>query len=66
MADRETSLLKAVGNAPMLFKNEVANYLEVITVQSNLFESQLEFVAVEKASKMASEELYQALGEGCR
>lgn len=66
MADRETSLLIAVGNAPMLFKNEVANYLEVITVQSNLFESQLEFVAVEKASKMASEELYQALGEGCR
>lgn len=64
IADRELALNEAVGDADLLFKNGVATYLEVITAQSNILQSQLDLVAVKKYQMEASVELYRALGGG--
>ncbi|GEP50643.1 RND transporter [Flavobacterium noncentrifugens] len=65
IVNTRVSILKtAVKNADMLFKNGMANYLEVITAQGNLLQSELELAYIKKARLDADVELYRALGGG--
>lgn len=61
---RVATLEKAVSNADMLFKSGMANYLEVITAQDNLLQSELELLAQQRARLLAGVELYRSLGGG--
>jgi multidrug efflux system outer membrane protein len=62
--DRVNTLQNAIGNADLLFKTGMANYLEVITAQSNVLQSELELAAVTRARLSAVTELYAAAGGG--
>lgn len=62
--NRVTTLQTAVKNADMLFQNGMANYLEVITAQGNLLQSELELVSQKKSRLEADVELYRSLGGG--
>lgn len=61
---RVTTLQKAVKNANLLFKNGMANYLEVITAQSNLLQSELALTTLKTAQLNVTVELYRTLGGG--
>jgi len=61
---RVAVLEKAVRNANMLFKNGMADYLEVITAQGNLLQSELDQAAIKKEQLSAVIELYRSLGGG--
>ncbi len=61
---RASTLQQAVRNANLLFSNGMANYLEVITAQSNSLQSELELAAIKTAQLSASVELYRSLGGG--
>ncbi len=61
---RQNTLQQAISNADMLFKNGMATYLEVITAQSNVLQSELETASIKKAQLSAQVELYKALGGG--
>ena len=63
-ADRLKTLQKAISNSNMLFQNGMANYLEVITAQSNVLQSELELASIKRSELSAVSELYQALGGG--
>lgn len=63
-ADRVIILQTAVNNANQLFKNGLANYLEVITAQANLLQSELEVNSIKQQQLVAAVELYRALGGG--
>jgi multidrug efflux system outer membrane protein len=63
-ANRVQTLQQAINNANMLFKNGLANYLEVITAQSNVLQSELELASVKRSQLGASVELYRSLGGG--
>jgi multidrug efflux system outer membrane protein len=63
-ANRVNTLQKATANANQLFKNGMANYLEVITAQSNVLQSELELASVKTARLNAVAELYRSLGGG--
>ena len=63
-ADRVNTLQKATGNANLLFKNGMANYLEVITAQSNVLQSELELAAIKRNELSAVADLYRSLGGG--
>lgn len=63
-ANRVNILVKANTNANMLFKNGMANYLEVITAQSNILQSELELVSIKRDELSAVSELYRSLGGG--
>ncbi len=63
-ANRVNTLQKATGNANLLFKNGMANYLEVITAQGNVLQSELELVAIKRAQLSAVSDLYRSLGGG--
>ncbi|MFA6083508.1 efflux transporter outer membrane subunit [Mucilaginibacter sp.] len=63
-AERTNTLIVAAQNSQLLFKNGLANYLEVITAQSNVLQSQLQLAAVTKAQLDASVDLYRSLGGG--
>src|SRR5690554_116163 len=54
----------AVQNADMLFKSGFANYLEVITAQSNALDTELELVSTRMELLVSNIELYRALGGG--
>lgn len=54
----------AVQNADMLFKSGFANYLEVITAQSNALDTELELAATRMEILVSNIELYRALGGG--
>lgn len=62
--NRVNTLQQAVRNANLLFKNGMANYLEVITAQSNSLQSELELASIKTAQLTASVELYRSLGGG--
>ena len=64
VADRVDTLQQAIVNANSLFANGMANYLEVITAQSNVLQSQLELAAIKKGQLSAEVELYRSLGGG--
>lgn len=63
-ANRVNTLQQATGNANLLFKNGMANYLEVITAQSNVLQSELELASVKRQQLSAVAELYRSLGGG--
>jgi outer membrane protein TolC len=63
---RVEKLQQATGNANLLFRNGMANYLEVITAQSNVLQSELELAAIKRDELTAVSSLYRALGGGWR
>jgi multidrug efflux system outer membrane protein len=63
-ANRVNTLQQATGNANLLFKNGMANYLEVITAQSNVLQSELELAAINRNELNAVSALYRSLGGG--
>jgi len=63
-ARRVGTLQQATGNANLLFKNGMANYLEVITAQSNVLQGELELAAIKRDELIAVSSLYRALGGG--
>jgi multidrug efflux system outer membrane protein len=64
VANRVDTLQLAINNANSLFRNGLANYLEVITAQSNVLQSQLELASIKKGQLSAEVELYRSLGGG--
>ncbi|TSJ40726.1 efflux transporter outer membrane subunit [Mucilaginibacter corticis] len=63
-ANRVNTLQKATSNANQLFKNGLANYLEVITAQGNVLQSELELATIKTERLNAVAELYRSLGGG--
>ena len=63
-SERTLTLQRATGNAQLLFKNGMANYLEVITAQGNVLQSELEVAGIKKARLDAMVDLYRAAGGG--
>ncbi|GAA4339209.1 efflux transporter outer membrane subunit [Mucilaginibacter gynuensis] len=63
-AERVKTLQRATGNANLLFKNGMANYLEVITAQGNVLQSELELASIKRQQLSAVAELYRSLGGG--
>ena len=55
---------KTIVNAFMLFKSGLANYLEVLTAQSNAMESELDKVNIELQRRNERVNLYRSLGGG--
>lgn len=64
VANRVDTLQLAIANANSLFRNGLANYLEVITAQSNVLQSELELASIKKGQLSAEVELYRSLGGG--
>ncbi|MCW4469659.1 efflux transporter outer membrane subunit [Flavobacterium sp. MFBS3-15] len=62
--ERVANLQKAVGNADKLFGSGLASYLEVITAQSNVLQSELDLATVKRNQLAAEVKLYRALGGG--
>jgi len=62
--NRVNTLQKATANANQLFKNGMANYLEVITAQGNVLQSELELASIKTARLNAVSDLYRSLGGG--
>lgn len=62
--NRVKTLQQAISNANMLFNTGMANYLEVITAQGNVLQSELELAAITRAQLSAGVELYRSLGGG--
>ena len=63
-ATRVQTLQQATLNASLLFKNGLANYLEVITAQGNVLQSELNLAVIKRSELDAAAELYIALGGG--
>jgi NodT family efflux transporter outer membrane factor (OMF) lipoprotein len=63
-ADRVKTLQQAIQNAQQLFGNGMATYLEVITAQGNVLQSELELASIKKAQLDARVDLYRAVGGG--
>jgi multidrug efflux system outer membrane protein len=63
-ASRVRTLEEATSNANSLFRNGAASYLEVITAQSNVLQSELELASIKKGQLNAGVELYRSLGGG--
>ncbi|RYY28167.1 MAG: efflux transporter outer membrane subunit [Sphingobacteriaceae bacterium] len=63
-ANRVKVLQQATKNASLLFKNGLANYLEVITAQSNALQGELELATVKRDELSAVSDLYRSLGGG--
>ena len=58
------TLHRAVFNAKLLFRSDMANYLEVITAQTNALQAELNLAAIERQQRDAMVELYRSLGGG--
>lgn len=58
------TLKRAVFNAQLLFRSDMANYLEVITAQSNALQAELNLAAIQRNQLNAVVELYRSLGGG--
>jgi multidrug efflux system outer membrane protein len=65
-ASRVGTLQQATSNANLLFKNGMATYLEVITAQSNVLQSELQLATIKRARLSAVADLYRSLGGGWR
>jgi multidrug efflux system outer membrane protein len=61
---RVDKLETARTNADFLFRNSMANYLEVITAQSNVLSGELELTAIKRDQLHAVIDLYRSLGGG--
>jgi len=66
LQERVTTLKLAIKNAKMLFKNGMAEYLEVLSAQANLLQSELELADIKRQQLTANTELYRSLGGGWR
>jgi multidrug efflux system outer membrane protein len=64
VAERTNTLVEATHNSQMLFKNGLATYLEVITAQGNVLQSELELEGIRKAQLDATVDLYRSVGGG--
>jgi outer membrane protein TolC len=64
IANRVSTLEKATSNANLLFSNGQATYLEVITAQSSVLQSELDLATVKNARLNAMSDLYRSLGGG--
>ena len=62
--ERAETLNQAVQNARLLFRSGMANYLEVITAQTNALQAELTKADVTRQQLSARVELYQSLGGG--
>ena len=58
------TLHHAVINAQLLFKSDMANYLEVITAQGNALQAELDLASIQREQLGAMVELYRSLGGG--
>ncbi len=63
---RIDTLHRAVFNARLLFKSDMAIYLEVLAAQSNALQAELELAAIQRRQLGTTVELYRALGGGWR
>lgn len=63
-SSRVDTLRKAVQNAQLLFKSDLANYLEVITAQGNALQAELNLATIKRDQLGAMVEMYRALGGG--
>jgi multidrug efflux system outer membrane protein len=63
-AQRVAMLQQATANAGSLFQNGMANYLEVITAQGNVLQSELDLASVRRQELSAIADLYRSLGGG--
>lgn len=66
MAGRTDTLREAADNANALFRSGLATYLEVVTAESAVLDSELETAAIRKAQLDARVDLYRAVGGGWR
>lgn len=66
LKERVKTLQQAIKNANLLFKNGMAEYLEVLSAQANLLQSELELANIKREQLTANTELYRALGGGWR
>jgi multidrug efflux system outer membrane protein len=64
LKERVKTLQQAITNSNMLFKNGMADYLEVITAQANILQSELELANIKREQLTANIELYRSLGGG--
>lgn len=62
--NRVKILKEGLRNANLLFKNGMANYLEVVTAQANALQSELDLTAIKTAQLHANVGLYRTLGGG--
>jgi NodT family efflux transporter outer membrane factor (OMF) lipoprotein len=58
------TLRRAVFNAQLLFRSDLANYLEVITAQTSALLSELNLASIQRQQLGAMVELYRSLGGG--
>ena len=58
------TLQRAIFSAQLLFKSDLANYLEVITAQGNALQAELNLASIRRQRLSAIVELYRALGGG--
>jgi multidrug efflux system outer membrane protein len=63
-SERVGVLQQATENADKLFKNGMANYLEVISAQGNVLKGELDLAELKKAELTAYSDLYRSLGGG--
>lgn len=63
-SNRVDTLHKAIGNATLLFRSGLADYLEVLTAQSNSLSAELTLADIQRQRLSAAVELYRALGGG--
>jgi len=61
---RTDTLTAAVSSSQLLFKNDLANYLEVIIAQQTALDAQLSLAFIQRAELNARVELYRSLGGG--
>jgi multidrug efflux system outer membrane protein len=66
LQERVKTLQLSIKNANLLFKNGMAEYLEVLSAQANLLQSELELANIKREQLSANTELYRALGGGWR
>lgn len=63
-ADQADTLKLAIKNARLLFKSGMANYIEVLSAQSNVLQSELNLANIHRLQLSASVDLYRSLGGG--
>lgn len=62
--EQVTTLKDGIKSAQMLYKGGLANYLEVITAQSNSLQAELNLASVKRQRLSSIVDLYRALGGG--
>ncbi|MGJ7033797.1 NodT family efflux transporter outer membrane factor (OMF) lipoprotein [Niabella hirudinis] len=62
--DQADTLKLAIKNARLLFKSGMANYIEVLSAQSNVLQSELNLANIHRLQLSAAVDLYRSLGGG--